>query len=212
MPLIAPLVRFSLERIFRLNDLLRPSLYLSHLRIESSLRGEQQFSNGNYAVFAIRPSSRVPTYIYDTLAVLNQLQFNVVIVTNSPLSICDSQRMVAHAHWIITRNGRGRDFGGFKDAILSLKLHELADNLILLNDSVYYIRGMLLAAFKNLISQRGFAAFTEVYEIHYHAQANCLFFTRDAIRHTSFYQFWKRYLPFQPEVTRFTKGRFSYPV
>jgi hypothetical protein len=157
--------------------------------------GQKVHPNGNYAIFAIRPHKSVPKYIHETIDVLNQLNFNVIIVTNKPLLDSDHTALAARTSAILTRNGRGRDFGGFKDALLYLREHDAPRNILLLNDSVYYVARFLLPALRELTSCPGFAALTEVYEIHYHAQANCLFFANDAIKDHRFQRFWERYLP-----------------
>jgi Rhamnan synthesis protein F len=188
-------MKLLIELTLRLPDLVNPSLYISTLRIRAVVKGQLHFSTGNYAIFAIRPSAAIPDFIYDTLEVLAKLQFAVIIVSNRRLSKNDELAIQSKTHLFMRRNGRGRDFGGFKDAIHYLMTTELPNSLLLLNDSVYYIPRLLPNALNELTRSTGFAAFTDVYEVHYHAQANCLFFSRSAISHPSFRRFWQNYLP-----------------
>jgi hypothetical protein len=199
-------LRHSIEFLFRIPDLTRPSSYIRSLRVKSIAPGQKCFPDRNYAIFAIRPYMHVPRYIYATIAVLDQLRFNVIVVTNKRLTACDQAALSAQTNAIITRNGRGRDFGGFKDAILHLLKDEVPNSILLLNDSVYYIAAHLQPAFSELVSSSRFATFTEVYEKHYHAQANCLFFSSEAIKDVRFQHFWTRYWPISTRTYAICKG------
>jgi hypothetical protein len=201
--------RYLLERALRIPDVIRPSFYIGRLRIKAITAGKKRFPGGNYAIFAIRPHHSVPKYIYNAIDVLNQLKFNVVVVTNRELLKCDQSALAANTSFILTRNGRGRDFAGFKDGIDYIRSYEAPNSLLLLNDSVYYIARFLLPALKELTSSSGFAAFAENYEFHYHAQSNCLFFSHDAIKDARFQRFWRRYRPFSTRIYAINKGEVA---
>jgi hypothetical protein len=131
------------------------------------------------------------------------------------LLVCDANRF----SWLlekfpgiilVNRHREGRDFGAWKEFILSIiqneKFNNSLERLILVNDSLYY-NSHCSFIFKELTeTDSSWACLFENYEHHYHAQSFLLSFGSKALRSAAFARFWQKYKPFSSRKHSIDKG------
>jgi hypothetical protein len=131
------------------------------------------------------------------------------------LLVCDANRF----SWLlekfpgiilVNRRREGRDFGAWKEFILSIiqneKFNNSLERLILVNDSLYYTCHCS-SIFKELTeTDSSWACLFENYEHHYHAQSFLLSFGQEALRSRAFAQFWTKYKPYSSRKHSIDKG------
>ncbi|MEM6578913.1 MAG: rhamnan synthesis F family protein [Pseudomonadota bacterium] len=102
-------------------------------------QGEKSLS-AEVAIYLIFPSDGVLTSHLQMLDALNSHDIAPVIVSNQWLSPTDLETLKQQCALVIERPNVGYDFGGYRDAVLTLEehLHEL-ERLYILNDSVWMI-------------------------------------------------------------------------
>ncbi len=91
------------------------------------------------AVYLIFPKHGVlPTHMR-AISYLLQNGYAPLVVSNAPLSQSDLTRLLAVSARVIVRQNFGYDFGGYRDAVLSLGSQiATLDRLVLLNDSTWF--------------------------------------------------------------------------
>lgn len=111
---------------------------------------------------------------------------------------------------LVNRRRKGRDFGAWKEFILSLLANQpflqSLERLILVNDSLYYPKNCA-EIFRDLTETRSaWACLFENYELHYHAQSFLLSFGPTALQSLAFAKFWTRYKPYSSRKHSIDKG------
>jgi rhamnosyltransferase len=92
----------------------------------------------NVCIFALFQINGIKDYVFHNLNYLkNQLNCEIIAVSNTEISTEDCIKLNPFCKKIIVRKNKGRDFGAFKEGILS-NFEEIkqADNLILINDTI----------------------------------------------------------------------------
>lgn len=175
----------------------RPKTYIRSLRVRRTINGRDLIPNGLFAIYAIRPESKdCPFWIADMLRALQRAAINVCIVSNSDLSPSQINFFKEIAYRIIVRDGSGRDFGSYKDAILELFGRGDVRRLLLLNDSVYVFPSRIARMLSALTADSdAVIATNENIEIHYHLQSFAISIPKVVLDDPRFRFFWKRFLP-----------------
>lgn len=178
-------------------ELVRPRTYVRRLRVRRTINGRALVPNGLFAIYAIRPESKdCPFWIADMLQALQRAAINVCIVSNCDLSPSQIDFFKEIAYRIIVRDGSGRDFGSYKDAILELFARSDVRRLLLLNDSVYVFPSRIAKMLSALTAHSdAVIATNENIEIHYHLQSFAISIPKVVLDDFRFRVFWKRFLP-----------------
>lgn len=177
--------------------LVRPRTYIRSLRVRRTITGKAVIPNGLFAIYAIRPESDdCPFWIADMLDALRRAAINVCIVSNCELSPSQIDFFKEAAYRIIVRDGSGRDFGSYKDAILELFARNDVRRLLLLNDSVYVFSSRIAKMLSALMAESdAVVATNENIEIHYHLQSFAISIPKPVFDDCRFRAFWQRFLP-----------------
>lgn len=175
----------------------RPRTYVRSLRVRRTINGRAVVPNGLFAIYAIRPESKdCPFWIADMLHALQRAAINVCIVSNCDLSPSQIDFFKEIAYRLIVRDGSGRDFGSYKDAILELFARSDVKRLLLLNDSVYVFPSRIAKLLSALTAESdAVIATNENIEIHYHLQSFVISIPKAVLDDCRFRIFWKRFLP-----------------
>lgn len=177
--------------------LVRPRTYVRSLRVRRTIDGRPLVPNGLFAIYAIRPESNdCPFWIADMLQALQRAAINVCLVSNCDLSPLQVDYFKKTAYRIIVRDGSGRDFGSYKDAILELFARSDVRRLLLLNDSVYVFPSRIAKMLSALtVESDAVIATNENIEIHYHLQSFAISISKAILDNCQFRIFWNRFLP-----------------
>lgn len=175
----------------------RPGTYVRSLRVKRTINGRAVMPNGLFAIYAIRPESQdCPFWIADMLQALQGAAINVCLVSNCDLSPSQIDFFKEIAYRIIVRDGSGRDFGSYKDAILELFARGDVRRLLLLNDSVYVFPSRIAKMLSALTAESdAVVATNENIEIHYHLQSFAISIPKPVFDDCRFRTFWRRFLP-----------------
>jgi hypothetical protein len=186
----------------------RPRTYVRSLRVRRTIDGSALIPNGLFAIYAIRPESNdCPFWIADMLHALQRAAVNVCIVSNCDLSPSQIEFFKKAAYRIIVRDGSGRDFGSYKDAILELFARSDVRRLLLLNDSVYVFSSRIAKMLSALMTESdAVIATNENIEIHYHLQSFAISIPKAVLEDFRFRVFWRRFLPLTDRRYVITRG------
>ena len=177
--------------------LLRLRTYIRSLRVKCAFDGRPLIPNGLFAIYAIRPEGRdCPFWVIDMLDGLRAAHINIYVVSNSRLNEHQIALLKEYAYRLIVRDGSGRDFGSYKDAISELFDRNDVRRLLHLNDSLYVFRSRLLTTLSKLtVETDAVIATNENIEIHYHLQSFAISIPKVVFEDHRFRDFWKRFLP-----------------
>lgn len=197
-------LRRELDRIKQQLSMIPEMLYEPILRHKHDRAFEAGFPEhkgaveltSKVAIFIVWQPDGLLTSTLNTCRHLHAAGYSVMLISNAPLRSDDITAMRPYAWRIIDRPNFGYDFGGYRDGIRLLEREGIVpDNLIILNDSIYFpifpnddtirkleqsdadISGMILR-------QRGEAHFLESY--FYLIRGHVL-------RHEAFRDFWIKY-------------------
>lgn len=178
-------------------ELLRPATYVRSLRIKHTFDGRPLVANGLFAIFAIRlDSAGCPFWVLDMLDGLRSSSINVCVVSNSRLDEHQIALLKTYAYRLIVRDGSGRDFGSYKDAIIEMFERNDVRRLLLLNDSLYVFPSRLHKMLSELTADSdAVIATNENIEIHYHLQSFAISIPKVVFDDYRFRAFWKSFLP-----------------
>jgi hypothetical protein len=111
---------------------------------------------------------------------------------------------------LVNRRRKGRDFGAWKEFIVSLLANQpflqSLERLILVNDSLYYPKDCADIFGDMTETKSAWACLFENYEHHYHAQSFLLSFGPTALQSPAFSKFWTRYKPYSSRKHSIDKG------
>jgi hypothetical protein len=185
-----------LEGIRRTINRLDPRIYSTRRRVLDVSDGSANHNRGKTAVLLIFCPGAIPAFTRNMIAALARRQFDLLVVSNSPLLQESRNYLLANCRWLMLRRNVGRDFGGYKDGVeFLLAQTPLARTMLVANDSIFYLEQGLDDLIARLDAGADFAGISEVYEHHYHVASFLMSFGEKAIRHESFRRFWRRYLP-----------------
>lgn len=189
-------VILPIEFVMRLWYALNPRVYSQSLRIESVSEGTVAKKDDVFYVFVLYCKTQLPTFTENAFDAIARSPHNLIVVSNSALSPALKAKVLDRCHRLIERKNIGRDFGAYKDGVnYVLENFPDANRIVLMNDSVFFMRRTLDKLIADLNGAHDFIGVTEVHQFHYHVQSFLLSFSREAIRSKAFIRFWKRYLP-----------------
>jgi hypothetical protein len=97
----------------------------------------------------------------------------------------------------IERENFGRDFGSYKEGLRFInkkRMHLSCPRLLIMNDSVLYLRHGLTDFLKNLkTSELEVLGATETYDVNYHLGSFCLSICNEVLNNKAFWNFWSKY-------------------
>ena len=189
-------VIWPIEFAMRLWWALDPRVYFQKLRIKRVNEGTVAKRDGVFYVFVLYCKSQLPEFTENGLNAIAGSPHNLIIVSNTTLSPLIKKKLLNKCHKLIERKNVGRDFGAYKDGVnYVLEHYPDAGRIVIVNDSVFFLRRNLDKLIADLNGPYEFIGITEVHQFHYHVQSFLLSFGGDAIKSKTFIRFWKRYLP-----------------
>lgn len=188
---------------------LTPGLREKSQIISRSSAGSQTGEAG-VAVVALFPDPGVTSDLVELCRVLTAARYRVLLVANRPIAASDAERLRPYHDTFYLRRNVGRDFGGYKDVILSL-FEEKADlkRLILLNDSCHYIKQNLATFVEALSQDDDLIGATENFDPPYHLGSFALSFSGRVFASAAFQSFWKDYLPVSTRRWSIVRGEMG---
>lgn len=177
--------------------------------IKSSMNGTAHFDTGSFAIFVIYQPFEIPWYVRNALEALNRQQTNVIAVLNfdaSPLVLVELKK---HCNTILIRSNQGFDIGGYRDATLYLQqANRNIENVIYMNDSIYYFQNGLDQLFERLLTSASpvVTAFENTRENDYHYQSFLFRVNGQIFRDERFKSFWQSYLPVSSRLYAIDEG------
>jgi hypothetical protein len=161
----------------------------------------------HWMVFVFNCGRDVPPFLACVFEACRRLNVNLAVATNITLSPDVRAYVLENSTLLIEREGVGRDFGAYKDAIALLADRFRPDShLILANDSVYYDRDQIDDLIARSLAHPGFGAVTETFEGKHHAQSYFLSFAPAVRTSNAFQQYWRDYLPVNTRKWAIGKG------
>lgn len=135
---------------------------------------------------------KVDDYVLRYLKYIRELNFSIVFVSASRLTLPEVARVRRDCFDVILRDNAGLDFGSWAQAF-SKYCPVIDGRLLLANDSVYGPVGSLSIALDRLTSRHAdFYGFVESIEIAPHLQSWFLLFEPAVVRHPAFKEIWSR--------------------
>ena len=187
---------YPIEGVMRLWYFLDPRVYFQALRIRNVTDGNIEKRNDTFVVFVLYAKASLPTFTKNAFDAIERSPHNLIIVSNAPLPPLVKAELTDKCHKIIERKNIGRDFGAYKDGInYVLEHYPAASRIVVMNDSVFFLRRTLDKLIVDLNGPQDFIGVTEVHQFHYHVQSFMLSFGRAVLQSSAFKRFWKRYLP-----------------
>jgi len=190
------LIILPIEGLMRLWYLLDPRVYFQSLRIREVVDGGIEKKSDVYFVFVLYTKSSLPAFTIGAFDAIARSPHNLIVVSNASLPPLLKAEVAEQCHKLIVRKNIGRDFGAYKDGInYVLEHHPEANRIVVMNDSVFFLRRSLDKLIADLTGPQDFIGVTEVHQFHYHVQSFMLSFGRGVLTSAAFRRFWKRYLP-----------------
>lgn len=196
----------------KLIERLRPRTYFRSRRVRTAIDGSATYDSGRYAIYAIKQPESLPWYVLEALQALNSQRINTYVVSNASLSTSQIDTLRRYASRIIVRDGSGRDFGSYKDAIAELITRTDLSRLMLFNDSVYVLPNRATLLFEQLFpndNDDAIVATNENFETRWHLQSFALSFPARVVAHPAFCAFWRRYKPLTPRRYVIRRGEIA---
>jgi hypothetical protein len=161
------------------------------------LGGKPLLSNGLFAIFAIKfDGADCPFWVLDMLDGLQSAAINVCVVSNSRLNERQIALLKTYAYRLIIRDGSGRDFGSYKDAIIEMFERSDIKRLLLLNDGLYVFPSRITKMLTEMMADSdAVIATNENIEIRYHLQSFAISIPKVVFDDHRFRAFWTRFLP-----------------
>jgi hypothetical protein len=163
-----------------------------------------------YLIFVLNSLDAIPSYHRCVLEAAQRLRVNVIVASHIPYQGENRAYLLRNCHTLLIRKNIGRDFGGYKDAILYLWRKKLPlASLILANDSVFYIPDQVDALICAALNCDGFFGVTEATHGPYHVQSYFVGFGPEVLPSNAFRRFWTRYCPINTRYHAIQLGEFG---
>jgi hypothetical protein len=135
--------------------------------------------------------------------------YDVLVVSNSRLTDSQLLELKKYSFQVVERKNIGRDFGAYNHGIKLLNKSGIKlEQLVLLNDSVYYPTEFA-SWIERTKSNSGFGSLTVNNHFKRHAQSFYLFADASILLSKSWDLFWKRHIPFSSRVWNIEKGEMA---
>ena len=164
------------------------------------LHGEKQASK-QIAIFLIYQPNGLPDSIFLTLSHLAKSGFSPVVISNSPISTQDKERLRPESSLIVERMNFGYDFGGYRDAVWLLRNLEIeCYKILFLNDSVWFpvfdnskLLEQMLASDSDYVGTQEFGEPEANRLLNGFFGSYCFLVNKKLIEDNAFYMFWDNY-------------------
>lgn len=167
---------------------------------------------GAVAVFAAFPGNGLHLNHVQLLDALNAAGVDVVVVSNATVSETVREAVCGKCIKLIFRANRGRDFGAYKDGVLSVLRDGIPDRLLLLNDSCFYDPANTGRLIEGLLGPEPYIASNENFAPYYHATSFAMSFSRTVADSRAFRDFWRNYVPVNARNWAIKRGELSLSV
>jgi lipopolysaccharide biosynthesis protein len=142
------------------------------------------------------PEALILSHSWPYLESLIALGFKIIFVSNSNISIEDSQLLEGKNIGFIIRENIGLDFGMWKSALDTVKLEEI-DELLLTNSSIMGPFSPLAPIFEKASHWRcDFWGITDNTELAPHLQSYFIVLRKSVLKSRAFIEFWNSVLPY----------------
>ena len=189
-------------------DLVSLKFHFKKLRVIRAYHSQAPDSK-HLVILVIYQKKTVPFYIRNIICTLRKFDIHICAVVNHDAPDDVKQFVIDHAHTTMVRKNQGRDFGAYKDAILSFDLKKF-DKLSLINDSTFFFSKNLEETLSEFLYHTApWVALYENHEKHYHAQSFMLSFDKTVIHQDGFLDFWKKYKPFDSRIHAIDRGEVA---
>lgn len=186
------ITRYSLAKLLFIQSIptaLKAPFKRERIWIEREYRGQKLLLIALFQKGTLRPDIR------RLLEAAKRAGLYVIGVNNA--KIADKGELNGLFDCYIERFNFGRDFGSYQSGMFHLfsrKIHEKADRLILLNDSVFY-ESTKTAGFLDQLMHTDIEVLgaTENHEYERHIGSFCISIAGNILRSPKFMEFWKRY-------------------
>jgi hypothetical protein len=185
--------------------------YMNFLELLTHLTSKSRVVDTGWAgdkilVLALWQKDSLRPDIENLVLTAKELGFRVVGVNNKSLSPSFQPQELFDTY--IERSNFGRDFGAYREGVLHLqnsgRLNQ-ASNLIILNDSIFYLQQNLKGMLGFLSDENyDFLGATENFEYDHHLGSFALGFSDVILRSPRFLRYWKKYrlTNFRPQVIK----------
>lgn len=183
----------------RISQFIKIRVFQQHKEIKV-VKSFKSSSHKNVAVVALFPRGNL---IYSTLRLIEALieanYFVIAVINRSDgpieawINALEDKNMS-----ILIRPNIGRDFGAYQSGIDYLQKQEYfgkIDNLVLANDSMYYVPRSKKFLADLLADKSPWVSMFVNYQSHVHAQSFFIKFSRPVFTHKNFIKFWAHYYP-----------------
>jgi hypothetical protein len=188
---------WPIEIVMRLWYHLDPRVYSRGMRIKAIEDGQPLKPGGRFVIFVLFARNSLPEFTKNAIDALSATDLNLIIVSNATVDAGVRAGLEGKYYKIIERKNIGRDVGAYQDGLLYLlEQHPDASRIIMMNDSVYFLkRNSLDKLIADLSGPQDFIGALENHEYRYHVQSFMLSFGRSVIEHPAFVRFWTKFRP-----------------
>lgn len=146
------------------------------------------------------PKAQVRPYILFHLKALKEMGGSIHFVSNSPLPVSETQKLMPWVERILLRENTGLDFGMWKAGLEGLEMASY-DEVVLTNSSVFGPLHPLPPIFEKMDSVScDFWGMTESREVTAHLQTYFLVFRAKVLSSAAFLQFFRSVLPYRSKL------------
>lgn len=172
--------------------------------------GVEDTGTGRYCIFVLYSSSgTLQKNVLNALEAMRANGVNVLACLNAPLSNEATDLLAVHANKIITRNNIGYDFGAYKDCVKYVTdTFPDAKRVLILNDSIFFIRNGLKEFFAGMFSDYDVVAPFENWgdSAGNHLQSFAITVSNKVFFSSSFQMLWSQYLPVSSRLHAIEEG------
>lgn len=174
------------------------------------LNGRLRHATGKYCIFVFYQDQVLPKdfdYLFDALEYCG---INAILVANA-LPPGSEELLANRCHTLMVRKNFGYDFGGFQAGIRFAQALS-PERLLLLNDSVHFLRRGLIEYIARLCGDAPYIGATESYQISHHVQSYATSFSREVLESQAFCSFWAKYRPMNEKRYTVFNGELALPA
>ncbi len=142
----------------------------------------------------------VARHVIFYLEQIRELGFQVIFVSNSPISSTDRERLGSVSVRIIERDNSGLDFCMWKEGLEETDLASIAELLLVNSSMIGPLRKLAQLWDRSQVAHCDFWGLTDNWEPAPHLQSYFLVFRASALRANCFREFWNSVLPYQSKM------------
>lgn len=165
------------------------------------------------AIFGIFQPKGLSVFVRRQLQYLHKLGFDIALCASHELNPEDRSFVQSYCRYLVSRDNFGRDFGSYKDAILSIGFDALVTykRVLLINDSFFFPLGNTCRFEKEYLSAKAdvIGLFENSSQIR-HIQSFFLDISSAVMCSPETQAFWKRYKPYNSRYQAIFKGEVEF--